>query len=132
MESDDLASLKRAVVGQAPPGAVVIGVSVSPDGRYGAVLTYLSGANYVMDDVFARDGDRWEFHSGGSGGSLQWTSLDDETGVLRYEEEAPAGASVARVEFEDQEHTVPVRFGRFLFVACDTDGEEDPRLVNFE
>jgi hypothetical protein len=44
---------------RAPPGAVVIGASLSPDGRYGAALTLLPSANYLMDDVFVRDGDRW-------------------------------------------------------------------------
>jgi hypothetical protein len=105
---------------------------VGPDCRYGAALTYLPSANYLMDDVFARNDDRWELHSGGSGGGLAWTALDDETGVLRYEDEAPAGARAARIEFGGREYVVPVRFGHFLFVAWDADGDEEPRLVDFE
>lgn len=132
VQRDDITSLERAVVAQAPPGAVVIGASVSPDGVYGATLTYLPSANYLMDDVFTRDGDRWELHSGGSGGGLSWTSLGDETGVLRYGDEAPASASAARVEYEGREYRVPVRSGHVLFVAWDTAFREDPCLITFE
>ena len=127
-----MTSLERAVVAQAPPGAVVIGASVSPDGRYGATLIYLQSANYLMDDVFACNGDRWELYSAGSGGGLSWSSLGDKSGVLRYGDEAPEGARVARIEYEGRQFRVPVRFRHFLFVAWDTDFAEDPRLVAFE
>jgi hypothetical protein len=73
------------VAKKAPPGAVVIGASLSPDGINGAALTFLPSANYLMDDVFIRDGDRWQINGGGSGGGISWTALGEgQRGVLRY------------------------------------------------
>ncbi len=51
----DLAAFESTVLDQAPPGAVVVGASLSPDGRYGAALTFLPCANYLMDDVLYRE-----------------------------------------------------------------------------
>jgi hypothetical protein len=64
---DEFVAFEQAVLAQAPPGALLVGASVSPDGKYGAALTLQPGANYQMDDVLVRRGDRWEPHSGGSG-----------------------------------------------------------------
>jgi hypothetical protein len=129
----DLSSLELAVVAHAPPGAAVVGASVSPDGSYGVALTFLRSANYLMDDVFVRNAGGWEGHGGGSGGGISWTSLGDgELGVLRYGDEAPDGASIAVVEYEAQEHRVPVRHGHFLFVAWNSQFSEDPILVGYE
>jgi hypothetical protein len=62
-------------------------------------------------------------------GRISWTTLgeSEELGVLRYGDEAPAGASQARVEYEGREFRVPVRLGYFLFVAWDTDFQEGPK-----
>jgi hypothetical protein len=131
---DDLAALEHAVLQQAPPGAVLIGASVSPDGSYGACLTFLPGANYLMDDVFERGEHGWELFSGGSGGGMSWslTEVDSERGVLRYGDEAPKDVSVAIVSYEGREARVPVRHGHFLFVAWQTLDDDTPVLVGFE
>jgi hypothetical protein len=113
----DLAALERAVLAQAPPSAVVVGASVSPDGKYGAALTPLpTASDYLMDDVLVRSRDGWESYTGGSGGGISWTTLHetDDVGVLRCGGEAPPGATVAWIRYEDAEHRVPVRHGHVL------------------
>jgi hypothetical protein len=129
-----LVAFERAVIDQAPPGAVLVGASVSPDGKYGVALTYLPTANYLMDDVLVRTGDRWALHMGGSGGGLQWSRLGEEDrGVLRYEDEAPAGTSVALIKYEGRTHRVTVRNGYFLFVVWNASSlHEQPSSVGFE
>lgn len=129
----DLAAFESMVLDQAPPGAVVIGASLSRDGRHGAALTFLPSANYLMDDVFFRDDDRWQLHTGGSGGGISWSVLGGgHRGVLRYGGQAPEGASGAWVRYEGTEYRVPVRYGHFLFVAWDTQSHENPTLIRFE
>ena len=56
----------------------------------------------------------------------------EDEGVLRYSDEAPPDASLARVAYEGTEHPVPVRHGHFLFVAWNTPFAEDPRLIGFD
>jgi hypothetical protein len=130
---DELLAFEQAVLAQAPPGAVLLGASVSPDGDYGAALTLQPGANYLMDDVLVRGAEKWEIYVGGSGGGLSWTKLEQEDrGVLRYGDEAPEGASVARIGYEGREYRVPVRHGHFLFVAWDALLDERPNLIGFE
>ena len=131
--ASDLAAFESTVLDQAPPGAVVIGASLSPDGRYGAALTYLPSANYLMDDVLVRDGDRWQLRGGGSGGGISWSVLGEgDRGVLRYGGEAPEDASGAWVRYQGAEYRVPVRYGHFLFVAWDATSHENPALIRFE
>jgi hypothetical protein len=130
---DALLAFEQAAIAQAPPGAVLVGASVSPDGNYRAALTFQPGANYLMDDVLVRRVEKWELYMGGSGGGLSWTKLGQEDcGVLRYGDEAPEGASVARIGYEGQEYLVPVRHGHFLFVAWDAPPDERPSLIGFE
>jgi hypothetical protein len=131
---NELAELERAVLEQAPPGAVLIGASVSPDGMYGAALTLEPSANYLMDDVFERGEHGWELFRGGSGGGFSWSSTDEEgeRGILRYADEAPDDASVPIVRYEGQESRVPVRHGHFLFVAWQAADDEIPDVVGFE
>jgi hypothetical protein len=94
----ELLAFEQAAIAQAPPGAVLVGASISPDGNYGAALTFLPGANYLMDDVLVRRADEWEPYVGGSGGGLSWSELGQEDrGVLRFGDEAPEGASVALI-----------------------------------
>jgi hypothetical protein len=129
----DLAAFESMVLDQAPRGAVVIGASLSRDGRYGAALTFLPSANYLMDDVFVREDVRWQSYTGGSGGGISWTVLGGgHRGVLRYGGQAPEGASGAWVRYEGAEYRVPVRYGHFLFVAWDTQSHENPTLIRFE
>jgi len=130
----ELVTFERAAIAQAPPGAVLVGASVSPDGNYGAALTFYPGANYLMDDILAREGDRWNLHTGGSGGGLHWTMLgEDDRGVLRYEDEAPKGTSAALIRYQGQDHRVIVRHGYFLFVAWNAASSyETPTLVGFD
>ena len=134
MGVDELAAFEKAVVDQSPRGALVAAASLSPDGAYGAALTLLPSANHVMEDVFKRNGDRWDFHGGTTGVGTYWDSLgEDERGVLRFADEAPHGASAARVKYEGREYRVPVRHGHLYFVAWDTPSPgEEPSLVSFE
>jgi hypothetical protein len=121
----DLAAFESTVLDQAPPGAVVIGASLSPDSRYGAALTLLPSANYLMDDVLVRDGDRWQLHTGGSGGGISWAvRRKGDRGVLRYGGQAPEDASNAWVSYKGVEYRVPVRYGHFFFVAWDAASDE--------
>ena len=137
---DELLAFEQAAIAQAPPGAVLVGASVSPDGNYSVALTFLPGANYLMDDVFVHRAGEWETYMGGSGGGLSWSELGQEDrGVLRYEDEAPEGASVARILYHGQEYRMPVRHGHFLFVAWDAPAlsrdalaEKRPTLIGFE
>jgi hypothetical protein len=130
---DELLAFEQAVIAQAPPGAVLVGASVSPDGTHGAALTLQPGANYLMDDVLVRRAGKWGMYVGGSGGGQSWSKLGQEDrGVLRYGDEAPQGASVARIGYERQEYRVPVRHGHFLFVAWDAPRDEWPSLIGFE
>jgi hypothetical protein len=87
---DELLAFEQAVIAQAPPGAVLVGASVSPDGTHGAALTLQPGANYLMDDVLVRRAGKWGMYVGGSGGGQSWSKLGQEDrGVLRYGDEAP-------------------------------------------
>jgi hypothetical protein len=133
--ADDAVRFEEAVLAQAPPGAVVVGSSISPDGRYGVALTILpSASDYPMDDLFERVDDDWTDFSGGSGSGVCWTSLgsSSDRGVLRFADEAPSGATAARVAYESNEYRVPVREGWFFFAAWDTAYADDPRVVGFE
>jgi hypothetical protein len=130
---DELADFERAVMAQAPPGALLVGASVSPDGHYGAALTLQPGTAHLMDDVLVREADGWELYMGGRGGGLTWSRLGEEDRyVLRYGDEALEGASVARIGYGGQEYRVPVRHGHFVFVAWDVPSDEEPRLLGFE
>jgi hypothetical protein len=130
---DALAAFENAVLAHAPPGALVVGASISPDGHYGAALTLLPTAGYLMDDLFRHELDRWETDAGGSGGGICWSALGEEgRGVLRFGEQAPEGVSAALVRYEGRQHRVPVRHGHFLFVVWDTSFAENPSLIGFE
>ncbi len=132
---DENEKFESAVIQQAPPGAVLVGSSISPDGRFGASLTLLPSANhYPMDDVFIRTSDGWQLFYGGSGGGISWGSLgqNESGGVLRYADEAHEGTAVSVIEYEGVEHRIPVRHGHFLFVAWDTPYSRDPVLIGFE
>jgi hypothetical protein len=132
---NDLGAFERAVLERAPPGAVLAGASLSPDGKYGAALTVLPTASgYLMDDVLVLTDDGWESYTGGSGGGVSWTTLHElsNVGVVRFGDEAPIEATAAWIRYGGSEHRVPVRNGHFLFVAWNTDFPEDPELVRFE
>ena len=107
----ELEAFENAVVAQAAPGAVVVGGSISPDGKYGVALTLLPSArDYPMDDLVERVGDRWVDAGGGSGTGISWTSMseDGSHGVLWYGDEAPLGAARAWVAYEGQKVELPV------------------------
>jgi hypothetical protein len=132
---DERVTFEQAVMNQAPPGSVLVGTSVSPDGQFGASLTLLPSANdYPMDDVFVRTSNGWESFYSGNGCGISWGSVGqrENGGVLRYGDEAPEGAAAAVIEYEGAEHRVPVRHGHFLFVAWDTVDAADPRVKRFE
>jgi hypothetical protein len=133
--TDELAAFEAAVVPLLPSGpAVICGSAVSPDGRYGALLTiHPDSRGHPLDWLFERIDDRWRDAGGGSAG-VSWNSLSSngDLGVLRYEDEAPPGASTAVVLYEGREHRAPVREGWFLLAVWDTAYTEDPRLLGFE
>ena len=135
------ATLEEALAAEMPPmSSVVIGASLSPTGKYAAALLLVpSAGGYLADELYERDESGWASRGGGSGGGISWSSLvdvrtgtasDANLGVLRYGDEAPAGATAVRIEYEG-EHTVPVVHGHFLFVAWDTEFTTDPRVVEF-
>lgn len=131
MADDRARAFAEAVLQSTPPGAVIVGVSVAPEGQRGAALTFLPTANYLMDDVFEYVGGSWQNSGGGSGGpGLNWTGAD--RGVLRFSGEAPVGAASVVVAYDGEEHRIAVNHGHFLFVAWDTPFTHDPEVVRFE
>src|SRR3954469_24340354 len=131
---NDADTLERAVLAQGPPGALLVGASVSPDGRYGTALTLDASTRYPMDDILEWSGERWKPYSGGSGAGTSWTRLgkDGDIGVLRFAGVAPAGVSTVVVEFQGQQHRVTPRYGHFLFVAWYVGIDARPALVAME
>jgi hypothetical protein len=136
VDERELEQFEQAVMKQAPPGAKLVGASISPDGNHGVSLTYVPTATYLMDDLFVRTSEGWEDDGGGSGGGGSWTAIgeDDQLGVLRYGDEAPRGAAIALIESDGQKHRVPVRHGHFFFVAWNVSSSaiEEPLLLGFE
>ena len=130
--SEQIEDFERAVVELGPRPLVVLGSSLSPDGRFGAALTLLPTANdYVMNDVYERTGDGWKDYGGGNG-DIQWLVLaEDGRGVLTFGGEAPPEATVARISYEGRQHLAPVRHGHFFFVSWNTPYEEEPKLLDF-
>jgi len=53
-------------------------------------------------------------------------------GVLRFSGEASVDSQTAIIQYDGEEHGVPVNYGYFLFVAWDTPFSHDPALVRFE
>jgi hypothetical protein len=131
---DDPVTFEQVVLAQAPPGALVVGASLSPDGKYGAALTLLPGANYLMDDVLVRSVDRWDLYRATGGEGTSWSLLGEEEdlGVVRFGGPAPESASVALVSFQGRQHRVTVRHGHFLFVAWNVTSDSQPTLIGFE
>jgi hypothetical protein len=133
--TDELAEFEAAVIPLIPSGLAVIGGSaVSPDGRYGAILTIFPNAGGLATEwLFESEGDRWVDAGGGSAG-VCFTSLDDERkwGVLRYADEAPSGSMAAVIAYEGREYRAPVREGWFYFAVWNTTYTEEPRLLRFE
>ena len=121
----------EVVLANAPPGAGIVGMSIAPDRRRAAVLTFLPTANYLMDDLYEWVDGIWRSQEGGSGGpGINWSGSD--VGVLRFSSEAPADAQTAVVRYDGGEHRIPIKHGYFLFVAWDTPFSQDPELVRFE
>jgi hypothetical protein len=123
------------VLGRTPPGSVVVGSGISPDGRFGVSLTILpSASSYPMDDLFEHIDGRWVDAGGGSCGGVGWTSLGGtgDRGVLRFAGEAAAGAKVALIAYDGREYQVPIREGWFFLAVWDTANTEEPRLLGFE
>lgn len=131
MGADTTDGVSEVVLDDAPPGTVIVGLSIAPDGRRAAALTFLPTANYLMDDLFELSDGIWRNQSGGSGGpGINWTGSD--VGVLRFSGEAPRDAETAVIGYDSDEHRVPVNHGHFLFVAWDTPFSHDPELIRFD
>jgi hypothetical protein len=133
--SDERAAFEEAVLARTPPGSVVFGSAISPDGRWGVALTILPSArSYPMDDLFECINGRWIDAGGGSGGGVGWTSLGrtGDTGVLRFADEAPARTKVALIDYEGRTYRAPVREGWFFLAVWDTAYTDEPRLLRFE
>jgi hypothetical protein len=111
---DERLAFEEAVLARTPPGSIVVGSGISPDGRLGVALTILPSANgYPMGDLYERINGRWVDAGGGSGGGVGWTSLGrtGDTGALRFAGEAPAGTKVALIDYEGGKYRVPIREG---------------------
>jgi hypothetical protein len=131
MAQDATDAVTQVVLDDAPPGAVIVGLSIAPEGRRAAALTFLPTANYLMDDVYEWSDGAWTNQSGGSGGpGVNWSGSD--VGVLRFSGEAPHDAKTAVVAYDGDEHFVPINHGHFLFVAWDTPFSDDPKLLRFD
>jgi hypothetical protein len=128
----DIAEFEDAIVSLNSRPIVVLGSSLSPDGRYGAALIRLPTAtDYVLNTVYASTPEGWKDHTGGNG-DIQWVSLGRSGGVMAYGGEAPHTATAARVLYEGVEHTVPIRHGHFFFVSWDTNYDGEPTLLGFD
>jgi len=83
----------------APPGAVIIGLCIAPNGLRAAALTLLPSADYLMDDLFHDADGHWQPGEGGSGGQgINWSGGD--LGVVRFSGEAPVDARYAVVRYD--------------------------------
>jgi len=83
----------------APPGAVIIGLSIAPNGLRAAALTLLPSADYLMDDLFHDADGRWQPGEGGSGGpGINWSG--GGLGVVRFSGEASVDARYAVVRYD--------------------------------
>lgn len=131
---DDLEAFEHAALAQAPPGAVVVGASIAPDGTYGVAMTFLPSARVLMDDTLIRVDDRWENSGATTGVGITWSSLGTEDrGVLRLADEAPEDTSQAIVRYLGLEHRVPVRHGHFAFIAWNAPSPgEFPVVIRFD
>jgi hypothetical protein len=131
--SEEVDALERAALAQAPPGAVVVGSSISPDRQHAVTLTILpTASDYAMDDLFERVDDHWEpLAGGGGGGGTTWWSFPGR-GVLSYGGAAPADSTFACIAFEGCEYRVRVRHGYFLLAVWDTNYSDEPRLIGFD
>jgi hypothetical protein len=129
---DDLTgTVSEVVLADAPPSAVIVGLSIAPDGQRAAALTLLPSASYLMDNLYELVDNAWESGQGGSGGpGINWSGGD--VGVLRFSGEASGDSQTAIIQYNGEEHSVPVNHGYFLFVAWDTPFSHDPALVRFE
>jgi hypothetical protein len=128
----DVDEFEEVVVRLSPRPTVILGSSVSPDGRFGAVLTLIPSADYVLNELYEHTPDGWVSYISGNG-DVTWRSLGEYSrGVLAFGGEAPESASAARVVYEGGEYVVPIRHGHFFYVHWDTDYHEEPRLVGFE
>jgi hypothetical protein len=124
-------TVTEVVIADAPPGAVIVGLSIAPDGQRAAALTVLPSANYLMDDLYELVEGTWESGGGGSGGpGINWSG--GEVGVLRFSGEVAEDSRRAIIRYDGEEHSVPVSHGYFLFVAWDTPFSHDPAVVRFE
>jgi hypothetical protein len=73
--------------------------SLSPDGNYGAVLSLRPSAHYLMDDVLSVESTSgrcvW-----GSGSAYRGARSEGGPRRLRFGDEAPEAATVARIGYE--------------------------------
>lgn len=114
--------LEEVARGDVPPQyAHVVGVSVSPNGRFAIVaLTTNEGTAVELDITVAeRAEERWESVSSGSMPYIVYEG--DHRGAVLCD--GPFGAGVDRVVVRDrsEEHEVPVENGYFLYVAWKQD-----------
>jgi hypothetical protein len=131
-------SLEEAARGDIPARFARTLVSeLSPDGRTAFVLLGTNEEPYLYPYavICSRAEDGWSPGSGTSFGGIGWTSLGagDDTGVLFFGGDAPAGAVEAVVRYRGEEHRVPVTSGFFVFVAWNVvDGDpSELALVGF-
>jgi hypothetical protein len=131
-------SLAEAARGDIPARfARILASELSPDGRTAFVLLGTNEEPYLYPYVVicSREEDGWEGGSGMSFGGIGWSSIGprDDTGVLFFGGDAPAGAAEAVVRYRGEERCVPVTSGFFVFVAWNVadDDRREPVLVRF-
>ena len=105
----------------------VIGVSLSPSGRYAVVmLTTNEGTAIEFDETMAeRVGDRWEGRSSGTPSSIVYAGDHRAAILCNYADQLPP--SVTRVVVRDRGvvHEVPAESGYFLYAAWKQDTPGD-------
>jgi hypothetical protein len=129
---DDLTqTVTEVVLADTPAGAVIVGLSIAPNGQRAAALTLLPSADYLMDNLYELVDGVWESGEGGSGGpGINWSGGD--VGVLRFSGEASDDSQTAIILYEGKEHRAPINRGYFLFVAWATPRSDKPAVVRFE
>jgi hypothetical protein len=124
------ATPEEAARGDVPVQFVrVVGVVVRGDSAVVAQLT--NDGPYEVETAYCkRKGNGWACHVGGNSTS-GYIPTDERSGTVVVWDEAPAGATAARFEYEGREQVVAVENGCGLAVFDDVaeDDADGPRLT---
>jgi len=121
------AALVEAVERRGPGQVELVTSSLSPDGRWAALLLR-SETDHWFESVYEFVDGAWvEFTSGSVGTSwspLGWTEDGVTIGALRFYGQAPDGAQAAIVRWRGAVERVPIENGHFAFAAWDATEDE--------